>query len=202
MESTCPIDGFSEDHDLAVPRAKLTVRAAWWAISCVQRDNASVASVARRLGVDWHTVWEAIKPLLEELANDPDRLAGVDTVGVDEHIWHHQPRPGKAPKEQTGIVDLTRRNGRPRARLLDLLPGRSGKAYADWLRSRGNAFTSKIGTATLDPFRGYANAIRDELEDATAVLDAFHVVRLGLQAMEEVRRRVQQELLGHRGRQA
>lgn len=48
-------------------------------------------------------------------------------------------------------------------------------------------------------FRGYANAIDDELEDAVAVLDAFHVVRLGLQAMEETRRRVQQDLLGHRG---
>ena len=185
---------------MAPSRAKLTVRAAWWAISCIQRDNASVASVARRLGVDWHTVWQAIKPLLEELADDPDRLAGVDTVGVDEHIWHHQPRPGKGPKEQTGIVDLTRRNGKPRARLLDLVLGRSGKAYADWLRSRGDAFTAGITTATLDPFRGYANAIRDELDDAVAVLDAFHVVRLGLQAMEEVRRRVQQELLGHRGR--
>ena len=45
-----------------------------------------------------------------------------------------------------------------------------------------------------------ANAIRDELEDAVAVLDAFHVVKLGLQAMEETRRRVQQEHLGHRGR--
>jgi transposase len=31
------------------------------------------------------------------------------------------------------------------------------------------------------------------------VLDAFHVVRLGLKAMEETRRRVQQEQLGHRG---
>jgi transposase len=110
------------------------------------------------------------------------------------------PGPGKGPKEQTGIVDLTRRNGKPTARLLDLVLGRSGKAYADWLRSRGNAFTAGITTATLDPFRGYANAIRDELDDAVAVLDAFHVVRLGLQAMEETRRRVQQELLGHRGR--
>jgi transposase len=200
LEPACPVGGFSEDFGLALPRAKLTVRAAWWAIGCIQRDTASVASVARRLGVDWHTVWEAIKPLLAELADDPDRLIGVDTVGVDEHIWHHQPRPGKGPKEQTGIVDLTRRNGKPRARLLDLIPGRSGKVYADWLRSRGNAFTAGIGTATLDPFRGYANAIRDELDDAVAVLDAFHVVRLGLQAMEEVRRRVQQELLGHRGR--
>ena len=199
-ESACGVGGFSEDHELAVPRGKLTVRAAWWAISCIQRDTASVASVARRLGVDWHTVWAAIKPLLAELADDPDRLAGVDTVGVDEHIWHHQPRPGKGPKEQTGIVDLTRRNGKPQARLLDLVPGRSGKVYADWLRSRGEAFTTGVGTATLDPFRGYGNAIRDELDDAVAVLDAFHVVKLGLQAMEETRRRVQQEQLGHRGR--
>jgi transposase len=199
-EPACPVRGFSEIHALAPPRAKLTGRAAWWAISCIQRDNASVASVARRLGVDWHTVWEVIKPLLEELVDDPSRLAGVDAVGVDEHVWHHQPRLGKGPKEQTGIVDLTRRNGKPTARLLDLVLGRSGKAYADWLRSRGNAFTAGITTATLDPFRGYANAIRDELDDATAVLDAFHVVRLGLQAMEETRRRVQQELLGHRGR--
>jgi transposase len=97
-------------------------------------------------------------------------------------------------------VDLIRRNGKPKARLLDLVPGRSGKAYADWLRSRGNAFTGNVGTATLDPFRGYSNAIRDELDDATAVLDAFHVVRLGLHAMEETRRRVQQEQSGHRGR--
>jgi transposase len=200
IEQACPVGGFSEDHHLAPSRAKLTVRAAWWAISCIQRDNASVASVARRLGVDWHTVWEAIKPLLEELADDPGRLAGVDTLGVDEHIWHHQPRPGKGPKEMTGMVDLTRRNGKPRARLLDLILGRSGKAYADWLRSRGNAFTAGIGTATLDPFRGYGNAIRDELDDAVAVLDAFHVVRLGLKAMEETRRRVQQQQLGHRGR--
>jgi transposase len=57
-----------------------------------------------------------------------------------------------------------------------------------------------VQIATLDPFRGYANAIRDHLDDAVAVLDAFHVVKLGLQAMEETRRRVQQTQLGHRGR--
>ena len=95
LEPACPVRGFSEEHALAVPRAKLTVRAAWWAISCIQRDNASVASMARRLRVDWHTVWAAIKPLLAEFANDPNRLTGVDTVGVDEHIWHHQPRPSR-----------------------------------------------------------------------------------------------------------
>ena len=83
-EPACPVDGFSEERDWARPRVKLTSRAAWWAISCIQSDTASVASVARRLGVDWHTVWAAIKPLLAELADDPARLAGVSTLGVDE----------------------------------------------------------------------------------------------------------------------
>lgn len=204
-ERACPVTVFSEDHDLAAPRAKLTSRAAWWAITLIQRDTASVAAVARRLGVDWHTLWAAIAPLLAALADDPARLAGVDVLGVDEHIWHHRPRPGKGPKEFTGMVDLTpqpdaKGRPRPRARLLDLVPGRSGPAYAGWLSSRGAAFTDNVKVATLDPFRGYGNAIRDELEDAVAVLDAFHVVKLGLQAMEDTRRRVQQETLGHRGR--
>jgi len=204
-EEACALGGFSEEAELAAARAKLTTRAAWWAISCIQGDTASVAAVARRLGVDWHTVWDAIEPLLQGLADDPGRLAGVEVLGVDEHIWHHAPRPGKGPKELTGMVDLTKRPDakgkvRTQARLLDLVPGRSGPAYAGWLNSRGPVFTEGVKVATLDPFRGYGNAIRDELEDAVAVLDAFHVVKLGLQAMEETRRRVQQEQLGHRGR--
>jgi transposase len=44
------------------------------------------------------------------------------------------------------------------------------------------------------------NAIDDQLQDAVAVLDAFHIVKLGTQAVDEVRRRVQQEPRGHRGR--
>lgn len=54
--------------------------------------------------------------------------------------------------------------------------------------------------ATLDPFHGNKNALDDELEDAIAVLDAFHVVKLGTSAVDEGRRRVQQQTHGHRGR--
>ena len=49
------------------------------------------------------------------------------------------------------------------------------------------------------PFRGYANAIRDELPEAITVLDAFHVVKFGSAMVDEVRRRVQQDTLGRRG---
>lgn len=52
--------------------------------------------------------------------------------------------------------------------------------------------------AALDPFRGYATALRSSLPQATRVLDAFHVVRLGLDALDQVRRRVQQETLARR----
>lgn len=99
------------------------------------------------------------------------------------------------------MVDLTRdKHGKTRARLLDLVPGRSGKAYATWLGDRDDAFRQNVRVAALDPFAGYKTAIEDRLEDAVAVLDAFHVVKLGTAAVDEVRRRVQQDTLGHRGK--
>ena len=75
-----------------------------------------------------------------------------------------------------------------------------GKAYADWLKERGEVFRRGVKIAALDPFQGYKTAIDDKLEDAVAVLDAFHIVKLGTAAVDECRRRVQQETLGHRGR--
>ena len=39
-----------------------------------------------------------------------------------------------------------------------------------------------------------------QLQDATSVLDAFHIVKLAGDALDEVRRRVQQDTIGHRGR--
>jgi len=82
------------------------------------------------------------------------------------------------------MVDLTRdASGRTRARLLDLVPGRSGAAYADWLKARGDTFRAGIDVATLDPFHGYKNAIDDQLDDAVAVLDAFHVVKVRHEAL-------------------
>lgn len=115
-------------------------------------------------------------------------------------VWHHQDRRRRGPREFTGIVDLTRGEDHPTARLLDLVPGRSGTVYKNWLAERGEQFRSGIQIATLDPFQGYKNAIDDQLQDATSVLDAFHIVKLAGDALDEVRRRVQQDTTGHRGR--
>ena len=50
------------------------------------------------------------------------------------------------------------------------------------------------------PSRDSKNAIDDQLQDATSVLDAFHIVKLAGDSLDEVRRRVQQDTTGHRGR--
>jgi transposase len=62
---------------------------------------------------------------------------------------------------------LTRdQHGCLQARLLDVVPDRSGTAYASWLADRPAEFVAGVQQAALDPFRGYANAIRDQLPDA------------------------------------
>ncbi|MGH7429042.1 MAG: ISL3 family transposase [Candidatus Methylomirabilaceae bacterium] len=195
----CPGRVFSEEHDLAGKRAILTSRAIGWATDALEKYDTSVSALAHQLGVSWRALWKGIEAEATRRLGRPGRLSGIDALGVDEHVWTHTGFPGTGMV--TGIIDHTRdADGNVHARLLDLVPGRSGKAYGDWLKEQGPDFTSRIKVATLDPFRGYANAIRDELPEAITVVDAFHIVKLGTGMVDDVRRRVQQDTLGHRGR--
>jgi len=60
-EPACPTGTFSEAH----PLAKLTARAVgWavgWAVDALGHDDTTVSALARHLGVDWHTLWDAVK---------------------------------------------------------------------------------------------------------------------------------------------
>lgn len=48
----------------------------------------------------------------------------------------------------------TRGKDHPTARLLDLVPGRSGTVCKNWLAERGEDFRAGVRIATLDPFQG------------------------------------------------
>ena len=109
----------------------------------------------------WNTVWSHIKPCLQAASDDPARFTGIRVLGVDEHVWHHQDRRHRGPRELTGIVDLTCGEEHPTARLLDLVPGRSGTVYKNWLEERGEQFRSGIQIATLDPFQGQQERLRE-----------------------------------------
>jgi transposase len=194
-EPWCGQRTWTETSEAIRPRAVLTERARRWAMRRVGAHGETVASVARQLGVGWYTVMRGVREYGEPLIEDPNRLDQITGLGVDEHVWAHasvRRRTGFA----TGIVDLT--PGRP-PRLLDVVQGRTGNAYAAWIGERDDAWRQRISLAALDPFRGYATALATTLTEAGRVLDAFHVVRLGNDVVDQVRRRVQQETLGHRG---
>ena len=101
----------------------------------------------------------------------------------------------------TVIIDLTPiRDRSGPARLLDMVEGRSKRVFKEWLAARPQAWREAIEVAAMDGFTGFKSATAEELPDAAAVMDPFHVVRLAGDALDQCRRRVQQELHGHRGR--
>ena len=113
----------------------LTSRAVAWATNALSYDDTTVSALARHLGVDWHTAWDAIEVEAKARTSNPDRLRGVKTLGVDEHIW----RPSRIGVDRavTIMVDLTRdQAGCLHARLLDAVVGRSGSVYKAWLKTQ------------------------------------------------------------------
>jgi transposase len=194
-DRACTAKTWTERNPLAAPRQVLTERARTWVTSRVGRDGETVAAVARSLGVGWWSVMRAVADIGAGLIDTTARLSGVVGLGVDEHAWQRA-RAGRHTQFATGVVGF--RPGGP-ARLLEVTPGRSGKVYADWLSAQPEQWREQIKVAALDPFRGYLNALREHLPAATHVLDAFHVTALGMKAVDEVRRRVQQTTLDRRG---
>jgi transposase len=183
----------------AEPRAKLSRRGLRWALEGIVCQHLTVARVAEGLGVAWTTANDAV--LAEGrrvLINDPGRFDGVTVIGVDEHVWRHTRR---GDKYVTVLIDLTPvRDRTGPARLLDMVEGRSKQAFKTWLAARPEAWRAGLEVVAMDGFTGFKTATTEELPEATAVMDPFHVVHLAADALDRCRRRVQQDLHGHRGR--
>jgi transposase len=82
---------------------------------------------------------------------------------------------------------------------LDLVEGRAGQGSKEWLQRRSPAWRAAITHGTLDLSSAYKAVFTSELPEVTLVADPFHVVKLATSKLDETRRRVQNETLGHRG---
>ena len=80
-----------------------------------------------------------------------------------------------------------------------LVEGRSKQAFKTWLADRPQGWRDGVEVVAMDGFTGFKTATTEELPDAVAVMDPFHVVRLAGDALDRCRRRVQQAVWGHRG---
>ena len=94
----------------------------------------------------------------------------------------------------TSIVDVCG------GQLLDVVAGRDAEAPIRWLLAQPSAWRDGIAWGTLDLSGAYRRTFDVALPNAGQVADPFHVIRLGNNSVDETRRRVQNDTLGHRGR--
>src|SRR5665811_2556338 len=81
-----------------------------------------------------------------------------------------------------------------------MIEGRSKKVFKQWLNAQSQQWRDRVEVVAMDGFSGFKTATTEELPDAVTVMDPFHAVRLAGDALDECRRRVQQAIHGHRGR--
>lgn len=178
-----------------VTRQVLTERAGMEVTRQVGQQCRSVASVSREYGVGWDTIWSACTHHGTPLVDDPRRVGRVHGLGVDEHGFLSA-TPEHSTIYATTLVDLERRL------VVDLFKGKSAVTLRRWLGGRSERWRQGVKVVALDLTDTYRAGLNPHLAHANKVADPFHVVRVANRMLDQVRRRVQQETLGHRGRKA
>jgi transposase len=193
LEPSCPKKSFVlTDHRIAAKNCLLTTRAAKWATAQVGTGR-TVKEVAGELACDWHTVNDAVttygRALLEA---DRRRLNQTIAIGLDETSFvklggHHT-------DYATTVCDVEHHQ------IIDILPSRNFVDVAGFLDAQPRSWRERIRFGALDMSATYAAVYSVILPRAAQVVDPFHVVSLANRSLDAVRRRVQTEQTGHRGR--
>jgi transposase len=158
-------------------------RAAARAAVAMSADNIPIEQIRKQFGVAWNTVMRAVLAAAERVAVIRPRRVGIDeTVMVTGRLTERRREflTALVCLDTSLVVAVTQ--GRDRASAARLLADHAPEAEV----------------VACDLFSGFKSAA-DTLEHAIVVADVFHLIRLALQALDEVRRRRQQQIHGHRG---
>ncbi len=180
------------DHRIAAKNCLLTTRAAKWATRQIG-DGRTIKEVAAELACDWHTVNDAVTTYGEALLEaDRKRLNKTSAIGLDETSFVRL--AGNRTDYATTVADVEHHQ------ILDILPSRNYVEVAAWLDKQPKAWKERIEYGALDMSNTYAAVYSVVLPQAAQVVDPFHVISLANRSLDAIRRRVQIEQLGHRGR--
>jgi transposase len=152
-----------------------------------------VKEVADELACDWHTVNDAVTTYGTALLDaDRRRLNNTTAIGLDETSFvklggHHT-------DYATTVADVEHHQ------IIDILPTRNFVDVAGFIDAQPAAWKGRIRFGALDMSATYAAVYSAILPKAAQVVDPFHVVSLANRSLDQVRRRVQTEQTGHRGR--
>ena len=180
------------DHRIAAKGCLLTTRSAKWATVQVG-GGRTVSEVAGELDCDWHTVNDAVTTYGEALlAADRKRWTKTRAIGLDETSFVRL--ADAHTSYATTVCDVEHHQ------IIEILPSRHFVDVAGFLDKQSAGWKGQIAFGALDMSNTYAAVYTVVLPKAAQVVDAFHVIRLANLALDTVRRRVQNEQTGHRGR--
>ncbi|HEX4218484.1 MAG TPA: ISL3 family transposase, partial [Acidimicrobiales bacterium] len=181
------------DYRIAAKSCLLTTRAAKWATVQVGTGR-TVSEVAGELDCDWHTINDAVSTYgLALLEADRKRLNQTTAIGLDETSFVKLGTYAH-PNFATTVADVENHQ------IIDILPSREYTQVAAWIDKQPTAWKERIAFGALDMSATYAAVYSVILPKAAQVVDPFHAIALANRCLDAIRRRVQTEQLGHRGR--
>jgi transposase len=181
------------DHRIAAVGCRLTTRAAKWVVKQIG-GGQTIAHLAKELGCSWDMVNAAVRVYGSALLTaDTKRLKETTAIGLDESLFVRA-GPYKHKTWSTTVCDVVNHA------LIDILPTRDFVRVAGWLRGQPHHVRENLDYGCLDMSKTYSAVFSVVTPKATRVIDRFHVMRHANLAVDQVRRRVQQQRLGHRGR--
>lgn len=192
-EPMCAKRTWSEESPSFSSRCLLTNRAGVECCRQVGLNARPVTQMARELGVCWDTVMAAVREHGEPLVDDPGRVGAVSALGVDETAFLAANR-NHPTLYATGLVDLDRRI------VIDVVEGNTAKDLGSWLDRQPEPWRGHVQVVATDLADSYRAGLVGRLDHAIRVADPFHVVRVANRCLDTVRRRVQNQTTGHRGR--
>jgi len=147
--------------------------AAWVGKQAIKR---TFASIAEDVGINEGTVRSVFRDYINEL----ERTVRFDTpkwMGIDE-IHLIKPRGVITNIENNTVVELLA--NRNKETIIKYLSNLDGKEHIQYV--------------TMDMWRPYKDAVEEVLPQANIVIDKFHVVKMGNEALERVRKSFRESL--------
>lgn len=153
--------------------------------SLVQVADKTAAS--RMFGVAWRTVGRIVERVVDAFL-PADRLDGLEAIGVDETSYK------RGHRYLTVVSDLLT------GRVVWVGEGKTAEALQQFYELLGPRRRESICVVCMDMSGAFKAATEAWLPNADIVYDRFHVVKLLLEAIDEVRRAACREIGGVAGK--
>lgn len=165
----------AEPFELAGRNQRTTARLALYGME-LSRERRSIKSIAREVGVSASSVNRWIQLLPKRKPTSLPRVLSIDEF---------RGNAGGEPFQCILTAPLEKK-------IVDILPDRSVCTIQSYLKSFPDR--DKVEYFVMDMNRAYREIARTFFPQAKIVIDRFHFVRYGVQAFDNVRRRVQKSL--------